>query len=69
MDRVKSMVKKLIKKISNKESSDNNVLCNLQCILKELKCIENPYCDMKKLAKETDGFSKINGQKPPGEYF
>jgi len=60
-------IKLLVKKILCTKPKDTDVLCNLQCILKEIKHIENPNCNLKKLSKKTDGFTKINGQTLPAE--
>ena len=67
MDRIISCVKKLICRIKNNKSNNNqNILCNLNCILKEIENIKSPSCNLLKLSKETNGFTKINGEKPPG---
>ena len=69
MKRVLCALKNLIKKIKNEKKDEpkihQNVLCNLNYILKQIEKL-SPCCNMKKLSCETDGFTKINGQSVPG---
>lgn len=57
-------LKNLIGKIIMKDIKNEKVILLLKKIIKKMK---NKDCNLKKLAKETNGFTEINGEKLPAE--
>lgn len=66
MDKKKVLctLQNLVCEIKKGKSDDKKTLCTLNNIIKMLKC---DNCNLKKLGKETKGFTEINGEKIPGE--
>ena len=59
------ILKKVINQIIlNKKMNNDKIILLLKNIIKKLK---NNNCNIKKLSKETNGFTEINGNKLPGE--
>lgn len=60
--KLKCILKNLICKIKNDKVNNKQIICTLQSLLKQL----NNKCNLKKLSCETNKFTEINGQTPPG---
>jgi quercetin dioxygenase-like cupin family protein len=67
MESIKLQIQELICKISSKKEPDYETLVKLIHILKNVDEVINPKCKLGKLSNETNGFTKINGEKIKGE--
>lgn len=61
---VLKFLRRLIGRVEKNELENPDILSALRVLEKKIK--NNTCCNVKKMACETDGFTKINGEVPPG---